>query len=305
MIKRNVIKCTAAVVAIFLFFSTAADTFIKTVGDISKYPVDNETQIQATLSVYEKETDTLRIMTYNLLSDGNGFDGSEAKKRADGICRIIRGLMPDAAGLQEVSRNWYACIVNNTRYRFVAPVRTGISEYMTAIIYNPQTLDLIKSGQITFESGDDSRLRRMVWGLFKRKNDGMFFVILNTHLNLTDSENTERENSVPLSQAKEIVSLCEKLKQEYICPIIVTGDFNAKEQSSENASPVYGIMHSFFEDSKEIANELSQGENKTAFNAYDRIFVSGITDIKRYCILSHKAFSEFSDHYPVFSDIFF
>lgn len=305
MIKRNIIKCITVIIAISVSFMTAADTYIKTAGDISQHPLENEKQIQAMLKSYAKKDDTLRIMTYNLLSDGNGFDGSDAVKRASGVCRIIADSAPDAIGLQEVSRNWFACILNNTPYRFVSPVRTGIAEYMTAIIYNPRTLKLLKSCNISFENGDDSRLRRIVWGLFKRKSDGKIFILLNTHLNLTNDENTPQQNSTPLSQARETVAVCEKLKKEYACPIIVTGDFNAKEQSETNASHVYGILHSFFEDSKEIAEKLSQGENKTAFNSYDRIFVTDITGVQSYCILSHKLLSAFSDHYPVFSDIFF
>lgn len=299
------IKTVAVIVFVVFIFLTAADTFIKTCGDLSEYSAEEKliSQLNALSRALPKKTSSTRIMTYNLLSDGSGFEGSYAPSRASGVCEIFDTFSPDVVGLQETSRRWFACILNNTDYKFIHSLRTGIFENLTSIIYNPKTTKLIKSNEFAFENGDDSRLRRVVWGLFERKADGKLFIVLNTHLNLTNSEKTPADNSTALTQAQEIIAFCKKMKETYKCTLILTGDFNAKQSTASSPSPVYDVIHSFFNDTKTLADKISHGENKQTTSSYDRIFISDNSAVKNYCIISQKELSALSDHYPVFADI--
>lgn len=300
------IKTVAIIVFVVFIFLTATDTFIKTCGDLSEYPAEENliTQLNALNRAIPKETDSTRVMTYNILSDGSGFEGAYAPTRASGVCNVFDIFSPDVVGLQETSRAWYACILNNTQYKFIHPLRTGVFEALTAIIYNPKTVKLIKSAEFAFESGDDSRLRRVVWGLFERKADGKPFIVLNTHLSLTNSDKTPADNSTALAQAQEIIDFCKKLKNDYKCTLILTGDFNARQSTASSPSPVYDVIHSFFSDTKTLAERISYGEHQKATSSYDRIFISDNTQIKSYCIISQARLSALSDHYPVFADIY-
>lgn len=303
---NNFIKAVAVVVFVIFIFLTVADTFIKTCGNLSEYPAEEKliSQLNALNRALPKKTSTTRIMTYNLLSDGSGFEGTYVPTRASGVCEIFDTFSPDVVGLQETGRRWFACTLNNTDYKFIHPFRTGIFENLTAVIYNPNTVKLIKSGEFAFENGDDSRLRRLVWGLFEKNTDGKHFIVLNTHLSLTDSDKTPADNSTALAQAQEIIGFCKKLKENYKCTLILTGDFNAKQSTASSPSPVYDVIHSFFNDTKTLSDNISYGENKQTTSSYDRIFISDNTEIKNYCIISQTELSALSDHYPVFTDIY-
>ncbi len=308
MIKRNLIKAVAIIAATAFLLLTSADIYIKTYGDISKYPAGenliNETDALALESAHNSST--LRIMTYNLLADSEGFEGTPAATRADAVCRIIESVSPDAVGLQEMSRKWFTCIYNNTSYKFVLPVKTGLFGTMTAIIYNPQTLFLVYSGERVFKNGDDSRLRRMVWAIFRSKETGEFFGIVNTHFNLTPQAADITDASVPLSQAQELIEFSEKLSGICGCSVIITGDFNAKETTSSTASPVYELLCTAFYDTKTQAQSITYGEEKNSKSlSVDHIFFTGEISVKNFCILSQTKFKALSDHFPIYADFNF
>lgn len=308
-IMRNIlVKLLAITVTVAFLVLTAADMYIKTYGDISEYPADENLILKTdalTLST-ARDKNIIRIMSYNILSDSAGFEGAPAAQRADGVCRIIEGISPDVAGLQEMSRKWFACIYNNTGYKFTNPVRTGFLGTMTAIIYNPETLFLIISGEEAFKAGDDSRLRRIVWAVFRSKATGEFFTIINTHFSLSNSTETEADLSTPLSQANELIAFCENLQNLYPFPVIITGDFNAKKSTASVPSPVYDLLSESLYDAKTESQTVSYSKKKkTNNNAVDHIFFNGEINIRQYFILSCSEFEILSDHYPVFTDISF
>lgn len=306
MIKRNLLKLLTVIITLLFLFVTAADMYIKTYGDISQHSATEEIITDAKhLGIsYKKTPDCIRLMTYNILADTIGYEGSDAAERADGVCNILEEISPDVAGLQETSRKWFACIYNNTNYRFVHPVRTAFFQTMTTLIYNPDTVTLITSGEDTFKNGGDSRLRRMVWAVFLHKETDKTFIVVNTHFNLNDTSKTPADNTVPLTQVLELITLCKNLKDIFFCPVFPIGDFNAKESTEKTPSPVYDILCASFENTKNLSESISYGEattKKTLSN--DHIFLYGDAEIKIYCTLSQKSFKVLSDHYPIFSDI--
>ena len=133
MIKNNIYKFIAVIVTILFFLLTGADMYLKTYGDISQHPatLEQNTEIAKLSDFYQKDDMQIRLMTYNILADSIGFEGSSAENRADGVCKIINGIAPDVCGLQETSRKWFACILNNTDYKFIHPIRSAIFPTMT------------------------------------------------------------------------------------------------------------------------------------------------------------------------------
>ncbi len=304
MIRKYIIKLTAIFTTLFLFSLTAADMYIKTVGDASGYPAYQEVaELTKTITAMHPKKNNLRIMTYNLLADSVGFEGSNAKERSNGVCNILNNLSPDVAALQEVSRRWYALITNNTNYKFIHPVRTGLLGTMTALVYNPQTLLLIYSGEKSFKSGNSSPLRRMVWAVFKFKETGDMFVAISTHLSLSTEKGSAA--SVALMQALELTELTKEINSALNCPIIVAGDFNAPESTEKTSSPVYDVLSAYFYDSKKSSQNESSLSVKNTANIKDHIFSTNNITSEFYCLLSHKAFEALSDHYPVFTDFSF
>ena len=304
MIKQNLFKLTAIIITILFFLLTGADMYLKTYGDISQYPasVEQATEIEKSSDFYKKEETEIRIMTYNVLADTLGFEGSPAQYRADGVCKIINGISPDVCAFQETSRKWFACIYNNTDYKFIHPVRSVLFQTMTALAYNPKTVNLIAFGEQVFKNGSSSPLRRMVWGVFRHKKTDKIFAVVNTHFSLSNSNFTD--NTTPLTQALELITLCKELKALFNCPVFPMGDFNAHKPTEKTPSPIYDILVTAFKNTTDLASTVSHGENTTGKTLFiDHIFSFGDAEIIRHITLSQNSFKELSDHYPVFCDI--
>ncbi len=285
--------CVFIIIQIFFLNGNGA-MYYSANGDLIKI-------VNALGKAYPKSPDTLRIMSYNLLADTPGFEGSPAYLRASGVCSILNTLKPDVAGLQETSRNWFYALNQGTQYAFISPVKTNIFGTMTTIVYNKETVSLHQWGEYVFPKTYSTKLRCAVWGLFKEKRTSQSFVVINTHLSLK-----EKWIDSPLEQATDILLLADELKKLYNCPVFFVGDFNSDKRLSGNVtSPcVYETLCTFFTDTRDMAKEKSCGENRS-FSSYraDHIFVTGEADILRYVILSQAPFADLSNHYPIFIDI--
>ena len=304
MIKQNLFKLIAIIITILFFLLTGADMYLKTYGDISQYPATSEqtTEIEILSDLYKLEVNQIRIMTYNILADTIGFEGSPSQTRADGVCKILNGISPDVCGFQEMSRKWFACIYNNTNYKFIHPIRSAVFATMTTLAYNPKTVNLISFGEQVFKNGNNSPLRRMVWGVFRHKKTDKLFAVVNTHFSLSDNKFTD--NTIPLTQALELITLCKELKTIFNCPILPIGDFNAHKSTSTTPSPIYDILITAFKNTTDLTNTISHGENtnmKTLF--IDHIFSFGDIKVTNHTTLSQSNFKKLSDHYPIFCDI--
>ncbi len=304
MTKNNILKLTAIIITILFFLLTGADMYLKTYGDISQYSATEReiTEIKHLTHYYKKEKNQIRLMTYNLLADSMGFEGTPAETRADSVCRLLESVSPDVCGFQETSRKWFACIYNNTNYKFIHPVRSALFDTMTTLTYNPKTVMPVAFGEKVFENGNNSRLRRMVWGVFRHKESDKIFAVVNTHFSLSDSNFTD--NTVPLTQALELITLCKEIRNIFNCSVFPLGDFNAKKSTKKNPSPIYDILCTAFKNTADLAKTFSHGENtnkKTLF--IDHIFSFGDAEILHHATLSQSSFKELSDHYPIFCDI--
>ncbi len=297
--NKKFLKLTVIITVILLIFSQYSDF----VTEKNEYPVSTEllTVINNIKLTNPKPREHIRIMSYNLLADCLGFDGTNAITRADGVCGLLNSLTPDVVGLQETSRNWHTCIEEKTDYSFIAPVRTKIFGTMTSVIYNKNTLSLLKSGENVFKFGYDSRLRRLVWGIFKYKESNKIFAVINTHFSLSNTNIT-----TPMNQAAELLDFGKKLQEEYNCPVFFIGDFNARERNANAnvSSSVYETLCTILTDTKSNAQSVASGVNQSIYaSSNDHIFLKGNAEIKNYVILSQNEFITLSDHYPVFVDI--
>ncbi len=304
MIKNNIYKATAILITILFFLLTGADMYLKTYGDISQHhaTIEQTTEIEKLSAFYKKEEKHIRLLTYNILADSIGFEGSPSQYRADAVCKIIEGISPDVCGFQEMSRKWFACIYNNTDYKFIHPIRSGLFPTMTTLAYNPETVNLIAFGEQVFKNGSNSPLRRMVWGVFRHKKTDKIFAVINTHFSLSGSDFSD--NTTPLTQALELITLCKDLKKLFNCPVFPLGDFNAHKPTKKTPSPIYDILVTAFKNTTDLSETISHGENtnkKTLF--IDHIFSFGDVKVANHTTLSQSNFKKLSDHYPIFCDI--
>lgn len=304
MIKQNLFKLTAIITTILFFLLTGADMYLKTYGDISQHPatIEQTTEIEKLSDFYKKEENHIRLMTYNILADSIGFEGSPSQHRADAVCKIIEGVSPDVCGFQEMSRKWFACVYNNTHYKFIHPIRSGLFPTMTTLAYNPEAVNLIAFGEQVFKNGSNSPLRRMVWGVFRNKRTDKIFAVVNTHFSLSGSDFSD--NTTPLTQALELITLCKDLKALFNCPVFPLGDFNTHKSTKKTPSPIYDILVTAFRNTKDLTKTISHGENTNSKTLFiDHIFSFGDVTVIEHTTLSQNIFKEFSDHYPIFCDV--
>ena len=117
LMKKLILKLMITLTVISLAFSQYSDFVLKKQENATT-PASKEliTVIDNIKITNPEHSDHIRIMSYNLLSDSLGFEGCDARIRADGVCYILNTLSPDVTGLQETSRNWRKCIQERTDY---------------------------------------------------------------------------------------------------------------------------------------------------------------------------------------------
>lgn len=299
--KKAIIK-SIFIFCVTLLITAQVISFYVTVYRNSNMPeLTQSTQntILKLKQIYPNNNTAVRIMTYNILSDEPGFEGSPAYTRANGVCTLLNNLSPDVIGIQEMSRSWYYYLKSNTQYKFVSPVKTAITSSMTAMIYNPQRLILKNCGEKALTKGTSQRLRKYIWATFETINTKSTFTVVNAHFSLN-----KNNSDIPLQQAFDLIDFSKGFPHQH--PVFFIGDFNAtgNKDSDNNSGRVYETLSAYFTDAKNITPSLSEGTEKSSNASYvDHIFLKGDAKIINFIILSNKEFAFFSDHYPILADV--
>ena len=270
-----------------------------------------KTLIEKDNIILNKNKNTIRVMTFNLLVHYPSWGGKPVHERADDFFELRDGYLPDVLGVQEMCGDWYSEICDNkSPFKFAAPLKTAFPQKMTALIYNSDTVEIIDSGSFAFSDTLNFRARRIVWGVFKFKKTNDIFTVVNTHLNFLETTEEEDNFFRQSRQVNELYNATKELYSDYPYPIIILGDFNAKKRDVYHNSVIrsgsYGILNSVYTDAQDLAENKFFGENAYLGNSLnDHIFIKGELYVKNIALLSQNAFSELSDHYPLLADITF
>lgn len=257
-----------------------------------------------------ENTADVRIMSSNLLVHYKSWGGSPAKPRAKKYIEMLNAYNPDVVGLQEMSDEWYSCIMNNLPegYKMLYPIKSGTHIFMTAMLYNENTLELIDSGDFKYQEGENPRLRRVVWAVFKEKQSGKVFAVTNTHFSLIFDEKNPSYADVMRSQAAELTEFIYKLSEDNNCPVFSVGDYNTMEDvpqaSTVDIPEIYNTLSQKLTDTKYIAeNKICGDAVNYDYPSWDHIFLYGNAGIHTFSLLSYDYLTDISDHYPIFTDI--
>lgn len=297
VILKSIFIFSAALLIIIRISSFAVTVYRNL--NLPELPQSTQNTILKLKEIHPQPQNTIRIMTYNILSDEPGFEGSPAYTRATGVCSILNSLSPDVVGIQEMSHSWFYYLRKNTEYKFVYPVKTSISASMTAIMYNPKKLILKNCGEKALTKGTSQRLRKYVWATFETTDTKNTFTVVNTHFSLNKSD-----SYASLMQAFDLVDFSKQIPHQH--PAFFIGDFNSTQNpdSDNNSSRVYETLSTFFADTKKITESLSEGKEKNSNASFlDHIFLKGNAEVVNFVILSNKEFTYLSDHYPILADV--
>ncbi len=244
-------------------------------------------------------------MTYNVLG------GSRTPERMETLAGVIREFMPDSFGTQELKGAWleYLTLQLGDIYDSVGDeaCETGYSEtqYMR-IFYNKYIYSLVDSGTLWLSDtpeiagskfSESKRVRLCTWVLLEEKATGRKLIHVNTHL----------DNSGDSARFMQLAVLLDIIDGLGDYPVILSGDFNAKEFSSIYNSVIYaGKNHITLHDSKYLT------ENRSTWRTYnglgegnsiiDYIFLSeGDFSVGRYYVNDRSYNGVWpSDHNAVF-----
>lgn len=308
---KKVMKTIAIILCVIIVLGasgTALGAHIR--GGIDKYSLPDgfEQAMQQVDST--KQEDEVRIMTSNLLVHYKSWGGTDARPRAKMFFETVNTYQPDVIGVQEVSDQWYDCLMRNKgNYKMLYPVSTGAFMRMTALIYNANTLKLIDKGQMKYDEGNDARLRRAVWGIFESKETGKQFAVVSTHFDCIRENEEELMLSYMKTQIKQINEISDSIKEEYGVPVFCIGDFNTMNPGEGvdpimDAPEIYEELCQTLTDTRSVAQEKANGDALDAdAPTWDHIFLNGEAQINRYAIVSPQVLSDMSDHYPIFADV--
>ncbi len=263
-------------------------------------------------NVPEKSDEATRVMSFNVRCANDGEQSITNRSKV--AVEVIKQYAPDSFGVQECTPRWKRIFAFNLdgKYACVGAARDyygPFTEY-SSIYYLKDKYNLIDSGTFWLsetpekrwtKSFDSACYRIASWALLENKETGERYTHINTHLDHVLE--TTRE-----SQMKVLIEYVNKVSNG--SPIIMTGDFNAYEDSL-----VYAVACESFNDTKKVAQTSDEGRTFTSYGnkaeeshkgpgAIDFIFASKELKVDTYKIIRDTVQGIYpSDHYPIVADI--
>ena len=260
--------------------------------------------------VPEKADGTTRVMSFNVRCANDGEQTITNRSKVS--VEMLKAYMPDSFGVQECTPRWKRIFAYNLgdKYASVGAARDYhlfFTEY-SSIYYLKDKYNLIDSGTFWLSETPEKRwtksfnsscFRIASWALLEDKQTGMRYTHINTHLDHKLDSTRDAQMSVLIECVNKVANGS---------PIVMTGDFNAYEDSS-----VYAVALESFDNTKYLAKSSDDGPTFTKYGqkepdgkgAIDFIFVSKGTEVETYKIIRNTVQGIYpSDHFPIVSDIY-
>jgi Metal-dependent hydrolase len=258
------------------------------------------------------------VMTFNVRYDNPDDGDNHWPKRKDFVANMIKYHNPDLIGTQEVLHNQLLDMHKRLpEYEYIGIGREdGITkgEY-SAILYKKCKFDVIDSG--TFWLGEDITAvgkmgwdavceRIATWAVFKDKDSGKEFFMINTHFDHVGKVARRESALLILAKTNELSNGR---------PVVVTGDFNA----SPTDEPIMILTDA--NDGRRLIDSRTTADfvygPEGTFHAFGRvpfekreridyIFVNGGAKALSNVVITDTHEQLFSsDHHPIISTITF
>ena len=253
----------------------------------------------------------IKIISYNVRYNNTG-DGINAwPNRKDNVKALVKFHEADILCVQEALALQFDQLVENSNFKAEGVGRDDGKRKgeFSAIYFDKDRFSKRDGGTFWLSTtpnvpsvGWDAALERIcTWVKLYDKVNKKEFLVFNTHYDHIGVQ--ARIESAKLIKQK-IKDIAPKL------PVVFTGDLNVTPETEAIAT-----IKSFLQDSKEISKQMPYGPDGT-FNAFkfdsplknriDYVFVNKGFLVEKYAVLSDsKDLRYFSDHLPVFAELFF
>lgn len=253
--------------------------------------------------------DKLRIASFNNQYDNEHYPWSERRSR---VKRLIDDEHWDIIGMQEPLWNQMQDLDTLlSRYSWVGCATDGKVDggkhHYNPIFYLKERLELLDNGQFWFskrpsakgsKSWDSHSSRFCVWAHFRDTRSGKDFYCFNVHFD-------HKGEKARAESAKLLLKMTSKIAGGR--PFVVTGDFNATEQSLSYDTLVKGgLQDSWVVSPYRLGSLIASWNNwqeatKLAEPGnFDHIFVSEGGEVLSWRLLTRKYVDKYpSDHFPI------
>ena len=251
--------------------------------------------------------DKLKVMSFNILCLGNGE--YEWQKRAPHVVELIKKNNPDLLGVQEATPDWMEYLKENlSDFDHVGLGREddkGDGEH-SAIFYNKDRFILENADTFWLSEtprepsfGWDAACKRVcTWAILRDAKTTKKLIFFNTH--------TDHVGKIALKNGIKLI--LEKIKKISFLPVLLSGDFNLKEGSSNyNVIVNSGLV-------RDTKYSCDNTMNSVTFNGFDNeepciidyIFANDKFNTLKYYVETEKNGELYiSDHYPVIAELEF
>ncbi|MDD7531972.1 MAG: endonuclease/exonuclease/phosphatase family protein [Candidatus Cryptobacteroides sp.] len=244
--------------------------------------------------------------------------------RAPQYAQMVRAYMPDVLALQEYSSHMDAEFLPRIAEWGYVHTTTGSDGNWnnTPIFYNSGKVEVVDCEFVLYtpKKWSNHGSKSFTSAVFRRKEDGKLFALINTHLWWKSEKAQPGSIQARAAQIRLILAQAQCIKAKYNCPVFVTGDMNSEEDTlpirqffEEGFVPCYraATVYANMENGHHICSpgdgfsrvsRRKGADRKTG--AIDHCFIwnAGDTEVKVFdCITSYFTVP-LTDHYPYFID---
>lgn len=253
---------------------------------------------------------SFEVMSFNIRYNTPSDSENAWPNRKDMAAGLIRFHDADFAGLQEALLGQIQDLdarLPNYDWFGVGRDDGDTEGEFTPIFYRPDRFELLEHDTFWLsdtpevpgsKSWDTAITRIATWGIFRDRRHGREFLVLNAHYDHLGTEARKESSRLILEKIGEIAP---------DLPVVVTGDFNTKEDTEPYEILTGGLRDAYY------ASETPHYGPGSTWNDFrevqpgvriDYIFVGPDVRVLRHGILSETMDGRFpSDHLPVLAEV--
>ena len=257
-----------------------------------------------------------------ILYNQNIWNSVPAEHRNKLVRSLVGDFDPDVCTFQECgperNRVGDAPIMDLMGDVYVEATPEFADRNYTPVLYKKDKFNLIDKGYMLFDGKNDCNSKGLTWAVIEEKKTKKRYAFVSTHF--WPCEVAEEDNQQRIENARQLKEICEMINEKYDIPVIIGGDFNNGENSSQGVEPYRKMLEWGFRDIRLFAEETT--DKFTCRYAYpilnedgktyskcpmephvtiDNIFVYGDypVDVKKFHIETNDKALTSSDHCPL------
>lgn len=242
-------------------------------------------------------------------------------ERSKGFARLIGDYLPDVLTFQEYSNHMHEYLfpkIEGWGYVYARPAEE-LRKNNTPIFYNTHTMELVEVNYhlYTPRQWSNSDSKSYSSAVFIHKASGRYVAVITTHLWWKSEKAQVGSDMARASQAALVCAHAGLLQSRYDCPVFITGDMNAREETlaiqmyfKAGYKPCYKLATEFADNhtghhncfpNSGYSRDFDTAHPTREAGAIDHCLLkdpNGIVEIRRFDCVMDEYTVPLTDHYP-------